>query len=34
MRTIKEYIANQLKRYKEIDQITLFESIGPFAGSK
>ena len=33
-KAIKEYIANQLKRDKEIDQIALFDPRDPFTGSK
>ena len=31
---IKEYIANQLKQYKESDQLSLFDMRDPFKGSK
>ncbi len=31
---IKEYIANQLKRDKEMDQLALFDPRDPFTGSK
>ena len=31
---IKEYIANQLERDKEMDQLVLFDSKDPFMGSK
>ena len=31
---IKEYIANQLKRDKEMDQLVLFDPKDPFMGSK
>lgn len=31
---IKEYIANQLERYKEMDQLVLFDPKDPFMGSK
>ena len=33
-KAIKEYIANQLKRDKEEDQLSLFDPRDPFAGSK
>lgn len=31
---IKEYIANQLERDEEMDQLALFDSKDPFMGSK
>lgn len=31
---IKEYIANQLERDKEMDQLALFDPKDPFMGSK
>ena len=31
---IKEYIANQLERDKEMDQLVLFDPKDPFMGSK
>ena len=31
---IKEYIANQLKRDKESDQLSLYDPKDPFMGSK
>lgn len=31
---MKEYIANQLKRNKEIDQLALFDPRDPFMGGK
>ena len=31
---IKSYIANQLKRDKEMDQLTLFDPNDPFMGGK
>ena len=34
MKEIKKYIAEQLKRDQEIDQLSMFESRDPFAGSK
>ena len=33
-KAIKEYIANQLKRDKESDQLALFDPRDPFTGSK
>ena len=31
---IKEYIANQLKVDREADQLSMFDPIDPFTGSK
>lgn len=31
---IKEYIANQLKQDKEVDQLSVFDPNDPFKGSK
>lgn len=33
-KVIKEYIENQLKRDKEIDQLALFDTRDPFTGFK